>query len=155
MNKDYAVPGRICSDNGIYEAFYRELGKPRQNAPCVIRARVTGWLRAVLAFLCSAAVRRVLRAVSATAALLGAVGTAGALERGRLSPVGCLLLSAAFLFLAYLSLKPRRKAKKKTFAHCPESRPHKSSASTFPTSTAADFASVTVFPAEPISSRSE
>ena len=68
MNKDYAVPGRICSDNGIYEAFYREVGKPRQNAPCVIRARVTGWLRAVFAVLCSAAVRRVLRAVSATAA---------------------------------------------------------------------------------------
>lgn len=155
MNKEYAVPGRICSDNGIYEAFYREAGKPRQSALCVIRARIVGWLRALLGILCSAGVRRVLRAVSATAALLGAVGTAGALERGRLSPAGCLLLSAVFLFVAYLSLKPRRKAKERTSAHCPEARPHSRSASTFPASAAADFASATVFPAEPISKRSE
>lgn len=155
MNKDYAEIGRLYSDSGIFEGYYRERRKSTPSLLCTVRAAVIGHFRSLCSVLRSAVARRIFRAVSATTALIGTVGTAGALESGKLSPVGCLLLSAAMLFIVYLSLKPRKKAAEQKSAYRPAERPQSRSASTSPASAAADFASSTVLPAEPISSRSE
>ncbi|HBF15029.1 MAG TPA: hypothetical protein DDW30_04995 [Clostridiales bacterium] len=109
MNRECVDFANTYSNNGIYEAFYAELGKPRQSRLLGLRARLVGLLRAVVAFLCAARVRRVARVGCVTVALLGAVGAAGALETGKLSPVACLLLAAGFLAVAYLALRPARR----------------------------------------------
>ena len=117
MNRECADFANTYSNSGIYEAFYAEVGKPRQSRLSGLRARLIGLFRAAVAFLCAARVRRIARVGCATVSLLGAVGTAGALETGRLTPVSCLLLAAGFLAIAYLALRPaRRKAHAKSRA---------------------------------------
>ena len=110
MNREYANPASCRSDNGIYEAFYAEIGKPRQSVPDLLRARFTAWLRALFAFLLAERTVRVARVFCATGAMVGLTGIAGALEAGRISPIVCLLLAAVLLLTAYLALRPRRKA---------------------------------------------
>lgn len=112
MNRDCAEFARIYSDNGIYEAFYTEIGKSRQSPVCRLRARMAELFRVMVAFLCSVRVRRFMRVGCATLALIGAVGIAGSLETGRLSPVSALLLAAGFLAVVYLALKPARRKSK-------------------------------------------
>lgn len=116
MNREYANPASRHSDNGIYEAFYAEIGKPRQSILYGLRARLAMLLRALFTVLAGAKVRRVARVACATGAMVGLVGVAGALEAGRISPVACLLLAAVLLLVAYLSMRPRRKtsARKRT-----------------------------------------
>lgn len=117
MNRECADFANTYSNSGIYEAFYAEVGKPRQSRLSGLRARSIGLFRAAVAFLCAARVRRIARVGCVTVFLLGAVGTAGALETGRLTPVSCLLLAAGFLAIAYLALRPaRRKAHAKSRA---------------------------------------
>ena len=106
MNRDCANFTEFYSNNGIYEAFYTELKKPRKSRLSGLRARLVGLFRAVVAFLCTVRVRRIARVGCTTVALIGTIGTAGALETGKLSPIACLLLAAGFLSVAYFTLKP-------------------------------------------------
>lgn len=107
MNKEYTVQPAFHSDNGIYDAFYAEIRKPRLAFQDAARARLVRLLHALLAALFSKTVRRMARVCLTIAGLLGAVGAAGALEAGRLSPLACLLTAGVCLLLTYLAIRPR------------------------------------------------
>lgn len=109
MDRQYAIPSRFHSNNGIYEAFYAEIKSTNRGAFSAAAAGLFAWLRACLAALCSAKTCRILRTVCATASLIGLVGVAGGLETGKLSPAACLLLAALLLLAVYLSVKPKRR----------------------------------------------
>lgn len=109
MNREYANSASCHSNSGIYEAFYAEIGRPRQSILYGLRARLVMLLRALFTVLAGATARRVARVACATGAMVGLVGVAGALETGRISPVACLLLAAVLLLAAYLCMRPRRK----------------------------------------------
>lgn len=108
MDRQYAISSGFHSNSGIYEAFYAEVKSTRGDAFSATTARLFAWLHACLAVLCSAKTCRILRAVCATASLIGLVGVAGGLEAGKLSPVACLLLAALLLLAVYLSVRPKR-----------------------------------------------
>lgn len=112
MNREYANISHCSSDNGIYEAFYTEIGKPHTSVLFGARSRIVTVLRAILAFLSASRARRVARVGFVTVALVGMVGVAGALEAGNISPLVCLALCAGLLLLIYLAVRPTSQKKR-------------------------------------------
>lgn len=107
MNQEYTAQSNYRSDTGIYEAFYIEIRKPRTALPNAVRVMLARLLHALLAALFSKTACRIARTCFVTIGLLGAVGAAGALEAGRLSPLACLLIAGGCLLLMYLAIRPR------------------------------------------------
>ena len=112
MNRECTSLNYFNSDNGIYEAFYAEIGKSHTSILLGMRARLVTVLRAILAFFTAAKVRRIARVGFATVALIGIAGVAGALEAGNISPLLCLGLCAVLLAVAYFAIRPAKQKRK-------------------------------------------
>ena len=110
MNRSYTKNDTFVSNNGIYDALYEDgaIGEKRlekwlDNALCK--------LIALLQILTGATARRLARVCGVVVSLIGMIGVAGAIETGRLSLVGGLLLAGLFVAAEYACLRPTRRKK--------------------------------------------
>ena len=104
MNKTYEFNGKINSNNGIYEAFYQEFVAQRTPAENNL-LKLMNSAKKVCAALTSATAKRLARVSGVVLSLIGIVGLAGGIQQNRISLIGGLIATAAFLALEYLCLR--------------------------------------------------
>lgn len=101
MNKTYDISRDICSNTGIYDAFYAQIAEPafeRKNAAysCV---------KSICKALTGTTARRLAKVTGATLSLLGLVGIAGGIQQNRISILGGIMVAAILLGVEFVCLK--------------------------------------------------
>ena len=104
MNKVYDVSRDVCSDSGIYDAFYTQIAAPaleRKNAfdKWILKAK------SIYQMLTGATAKRLAKVTGATLSLLGVIGIAGGIQQNRISLLGGLAVAAILLAAEFVCLK--------------------------------------------------
>ena len=111
MNKVYEIYSHHNSDNGIYEAFYKEVVAPTlSNKNMAIE--LSEELKKLQKTLTGAVTKRLAIVTGAALSIIGIVGVAGSIQHERISlPLGitiaALCLGAEFLCLKMLEAKSK------------------------------------------------
>ena len=104
MNKTYEFNSEINSNNGIYEAFYQEFVAQRTPAENSL-LKLANSVKKPCSALTSATAKRLAKVSGVALSLIGIVGIAGGIQQNRISLIGGLVATAAFLALEYFCLK--------------------------------------------------
>ncbi len=104
MNKTYDIPREICSNTGIYDAFYAQIAAPafeRKNTSYKWINRV----KFIYQALTGATAKRLAKVTGATMSLLGIIGIAGSIQQNRISLLGGIAIAAILLATEFVCLK--------------------------------------------------
>jgi len=104
MNKAYDVSRDVCSNTGIYDAFYAQIAAP------VFERRNTfyKWLnraKSICQAFTGATAKRLARVTGATLSLIGIMGIAGGIQQNRISLLGGLAVAAILLAVEFICLR--------------------------------------------------
>lgn len=104
MNKSFANDQHFISNKRIIEAYFTEVEIPESKLQKLLD-RVVSILFAIVSALTSARAIAIAKTFVVVGCLLGFVGLIGAMERGSISLLAGLLLSAPILGIEYFTLK--------------------------------------------------
>ena len=112
MNKAYDINSEVCSNSGIYEAFYDEMVAPSLRGHETLHRGLIA-LKKLRTALVGATAKRLTIVGGVVGSLMGIVGLAGGIQHGKISILGGLLLAGSFVAIEYACLKWLEKASNK------------------------------------------